>query len=123
MCCLELSMSVQKSVSMSYVYLKRGEICFRKKTSCLHLKSSLQLLKKLKYIVEDFSGDAEKLYAGFYGLLLDNSLPSKFEDETVTDILITEAANHILIHLSGDSDIVSLQPPPKNRACSRRWRF
>ena len=49
----------------------------------------------------------------FYGLLLDNLLPSKFEDETVTNILMTEAANHILIHLSGGSDIVSLQPPSK----------
>ena len=42
---------------------------------------------------------------------MDNLLPSKFEDETVTNILMTEAANHILIHLSGGSDIVSLQPP------------
>ena len=63
--------------------------------------------------MEDFSGDAEKFYSGFYGLLLDNLLPSKFEDETVTNILMTEAANHILIHLSGGSDIVSLQPPSK----------
>ena len=29
----------------------------------------------------------------------------------VTNILMTEAANHILIHLSGGSDIVPLQPP------------
>ena len=35
---------------------------------------SLQLLQKLKYIVEDFSGVAEKFYSGFYGLLLDNLL-------------------------------------------------
>ena len=61
--------------------------------------------------MEDFSGDAEKFYSGFYCLLLDNLLPSKFEDETVTNILMTEAANHILIHLSGGSDIVSLQSP------------
>ena len=46
-------------------------------------------------------------------MVLDNLLPSKFEDETVTNILMTEAANHILIHLSGGSDIVSLQPPSK----------
>ena len=74
--------------------------------------------------MEDFSGDAEKFYSGFYGLLLDNLLPSKFEDETVTNILMIEAANHILIHLSGGSDIVSLQPPSKKvRACSCRQRF
>ena len=58
-------------------------------------EDSLQLLQKLKYIVEDISGDAETFYFGFYGLLLDNLLPSKFEDETVTNILMTEAANHI----------------------------
>ena len=65
-------------------------------------EDSLQLLQKLKCIVEDFSGAAEKFYSGFCGLLLVNLLPSKFEDET---------ANQILIHLSGGSDIVSLQPP------------
>ena len=52
----------------------------------------------------------------FYGLLLDNLLPSKFEDETVTNILMTEAANHILIHLSGGSDIVSFQPPTSKKS-------
>ena len=62
--------------------------------------------------MEDFCGNAEKFYSGFYGLLLDNLLPSKFEDETVSNILMTEAANHILIHLSDGSDLVSPQPPP-----------
>ena len=33
-----------------------------------------------------------KFYSGFYCLLLDNLLPSKFEGETVTNILMT--ANH-----------------------------
>ena len=54
--------------------------------------------------MEDFIGDAEKVYAGFYGLLWDNLLPSKFEDETVTNMLMAAS----LIHLSGGSDIVSL---------------
>ena len=86
---------------------------FSKKNFVFTSEDSLQLLQKLKYIVEDFSGDAEKFYSGFCGLLLDNLLPSKFEDETVTNILMIEAVNHILIHLSGGSDIVSLQPPSK----------
>ena len=60
-----------------------------------------------------FSKKSLGVYSVFYGLLLDNLLPSKFEDETVTNILMTETTNHILIHLSGDSDIVSLQPPLK----------
>ena len=79
---------------------------FSKKNFVFTSEDSLQLLQKLKYIVEDFSGDAEKFYSGFYGLLLDNLLPSKFEDETVTNILMTEAANYILIHLSGGSEHV-----------------
>ena len=79
-------------------------------------EDSLQLLQKLKYIVEDFSGDAEKFYSCFYGLLLDNLLPSKFEDETVTNILMTGAANRILVHLSDGSDIVSLQPPSSTKS-------
>ena len=65
MCCLELSMSVQKSVSITCVHLKRVEILFRKKTSCLDRKTHFNCYKKLKYFVEDFSGDAEKFYSGF----------------------------------------------------------
>ena len=115
MYCFGLSMSVQKAVSMTCVYLKRVEFFFEKKL-CIYIEDSLQLLQKLKYIVEDFSGDAEKFYSVFYDLLLDNLLPSKFEDETVTNILMTEAANHIIIHLSGGSDIVSLQPPSSKKS-------
>ena len=39
-------------------------------------------LQNLKYIVEDFSRDAEKFYFlfWFYGLLLDNLLLSNFEE-------------------------------------------
>ena len=97
---------------------------FSKKHIVFTSEDSLQLLQKLKYIVEDFSGDAEKFYSGFYGLLLDNLLPSKFEDQTVTDILMTEAANHIFIHLSGGSDIsVTSTSFKKVRACSCRQRF
>ena len=59
MCWLELSMSVQKSVSMTRVYLRRVEIFFEK-NFLFTSEDSLQLLQKLKYIVEDFSGDAEK---------------------------------------------------------------
>ena len=54
----------------------------------------------------------------FYGLLLDNFLP--FEDETVTNLLMPEAPNHILIHLSGGSDIVTSTSFNKTRACFRR---
>ena len=67
-------MSVQKAVSMTCVYLKRVEFFFEKKI-VFTSEDSLQLLQKLKYIVEDFSGDAEKFYSGFYGLLLGNLLP------------------------------------------------
>ena len=46
MCCLELSLSVQKSVSMTCVYLKRVEIFSRKKNPCLHLKTVFNCYKK-----------------------------------------------------------------------------
>ena len=95
---------------------------FSKKNFVFTSECSVQLLHKLKYIVEDFSGDAEKFYSGFYGLLLDNLLPSKFEDETVTNILLTEAANHILIHLFGGSDIVTLQPPSEHVLADRDFK-
>ena len=76
-------------------------------------EDSLQLLQKLKYIVEDFSGDAEKYYFGFYGLLLDNLLPSKFEDETVTNILMTANCWHrlhyIIIFCNGNQEMYYMQ--------------
>ena len=110
-------MSVQKSVSMTCVCLpKESRDFFPKKNFLFPSEDSLQLLQKLKYIVEEVGGDAEKFYSGFYGQLLDNLLPSKFEDETVTNILMTQPANHILIQLSGGSDIVSLQPPPSPKS-------
>ena len=43
------------------------------------------LWEKLRHIVNDFNGNAEKFYCQFYGLLEENS----------------EVANHVLIHLSG----------------------
>ena len=49
-------------------------------------------------IVEIFRDD-EKYYMNFYGLLHENLLPKKFErDITVTNILLSEIANHILIY-------------------------
>ena len=41
-------------------------------------------------------------YMDYYGLLADNYLlHSKFVDATVSNILLTEVANRMLIHLSG----------------------
>ena len=45
MYCFGLSMSVQKAVSMTCVYLKRVEIFFRKKTLYLHLKTLFNCYK------------------------------------------------------------------------------
>lgn len=74
---------------------------------------TLHLWDKFKVIIKDFNGDAEKFYTEFYGRLIDNLLPSKFEDIALTNILLTEVANHLLIHLNGGgSDILTLQSPP-----------
>ena len=83
---------------------------FSKQNLVFSSDDALQLLCKFQSILTNFNGDAEKFYAEFYGLLMVNLLPSKFEDVTLSNILLTEVANHVLIHLSGGSDIVSLQP-------------
>ena len=60
---------------------------------------ALELGKYLEPVVEDFHGDAEKYYMNFYSVNHENLLPQKFEgDITVTNILLPEIANHLLIH-------------------------
>ena len=67
-----------------------NDLCLPTENRDFTSEDSLQLFQKLKYIVEDFSGDAEKFYSVFYDLLLDNLLPSKFEDETVNINLLLQ---------------------------------
>ena len=55
----------------------------------------------LKPAVEKFYGNAESFYSNFYGLLQENLRPKKFGgDITLTNILLPEVGNHILMHLS-----------------------
>lgn len=75
---------------------------FKGITFCLD--DANELLKIISHIVENFSGDAEVFYADFYGLLLENCLPNKFTDITLSNILLTEVANHILIYLTSADD-------------------
>ena len=46
-------------------------------------------------------GVAEKFYSYFYALFLNNLLLPKFDDKTLTNTLMSELANEILVHLSG----------------------
>ena len=71
------------------------------------------LWEKLRPLIDAYSGDAEKFYAEFFGLLSENMLPTKFDDIiTTTNILMTEVANHILRYLSNEnSDTTSSLKP------------
>ena len=73
----------------------------------------LQILwEEMRPLIHAYSSDAEKCYAEFYALLSKNMLPTKFDDITVTNILMTEVANHILMHLPDkNSDISSSSKP------------
>ena len=52
-------------------------------------------------MVEKFHGNAENYYAILYSLLQENLLPKKFGgDISLTNILLPEVGNHILMHLS-----------------------
>ena len=65
----------------------------------ISLQEANILWEKLRQITDEFNGNAEKFYAAFYGLLVENVFPLKF-DITSTNILMSEVANHILIYLS-----------------------
>ena len=65
----------------------------------ISLQEANLLREKLRPITDEFNGNAEKFYAAFYGLLVENLLPIKF-DITITNILMSEVANHIFIYLS-----------------------
>ena len=56
---------------------------------------------KLRGLIDSFDGVAEKLYSYFYALFLNNLLPPEFDDKTLTNTLMSELANEILVHLSG----------------------
>ena len=58
-------------------------------------------------MISEYTGDAEKCYAVFYGLLCDNLLPTKFEDLPDTNILLAEVGTCMLLHLSGEPSVVS----------------
>ena len=55
----------------------------------------------LKPVVEKFHGNAVNYYSIFYGLLREDLLPKTFGgDITLTNILLPEVGNHILMHFS-----------------------
>ena len=56
---------------------------------------------KLRGLIDSFDGGAEMFYSYFYALFLNNLLPTKFDDKTLTNTLMSELANEILVHLSG----------------------
>jgi len=79
---------------------------FTTETFSFSTDESLELWNKLELIIKSYKGDQENFYSQYYGLLEDNLLPKKFEDYTVSNILLSELSNHILIHLN-KRDIVA----------------
>ena len=66
---------------------------------------------KLRGLIDSLEGVAEKFYSYFYALFINNLLPPKFDDKTLTNTLMPELANEILVHLSGCKH---LELEPKN---------
>ena len=62
---------------------------------------AVELWAVLKPEFKKFHGNAEYYYSNFYALLQAKLLPKKFGgDITLTNILLPEVGNHILMHLS-----------------------
>ena len=74
---------------------------FSKQEFSFSVDDSYALWCKLRPVIDSFNGDAEKFYSMFYALFIDNLLPSKFNDRSLTNTLLSEVANEMLIHLSG----------------------
>ena len=74
-------------------------ICFDKVT--FSLQEANIIWENLRPLIDSFNGSPEKFYAEFYGLMAENMMPLKFDDITLTNILMSEVANHILLDLSG----------------------
>ena len=64
-------------------------------------EDATSLWSKLRKVISDFNGDAERFYCQYFGLLTDNLLSSKFKDGFISNTLLQEVANEILSHLSG----------------------
>ena len=64
---------------------------------------------QLQTVIDGYNGDAEKFYSKFYSLFLDNVLPTKFDDKSLTNTLLAEVANGVLAHLSG-SNTIAIEP-------------
>ena len=75
---------------------------------------------KLRGLIDPFDGVAEKFYSYCYALFLNNLLPTKFDDKTLTNTLMSELANKILVHLSGCKH---LEPEPKDFTRKRTENF
>ena len=66
----------------------------------------------LKLLVEKFHGNAENYYSNFCGLLQENLQPNEFGgDITLTNVLLSEVSNHILMPKNklSESELKGLQ--------------
>ena len=67
-------------------------------------------MESFQPLISLYTGDAEKFYAD--GLLCENLLPTKFEDLSDANILLSEVCDCMLLHLSGDPSSVSCNIDP-----------
>ena len=72
---------------------------------------AVDLWRKLKSVIDNFKGDAEKFYSGFFSLLVVNILPSKFEESFLTNTLMAEVGNLLLSQLSGGKNKDTIKEP------------
>ncbi len=82
-------------------YPERIRSKFSKESFSFTNTDAAGLWSKLKTVISEFRGDAEKYYSGFYSLLVYDILEAKFQDRFLSNTLLTEVANDLLGHLSG----------------------
>ena len=76
-------------------------------------EDAVELWSKLRKVIDNFNGDAEKSYSGFFSSLVVNVLPSNFDKSFLTNTLMSEVANFLLNHLSGAENLNVTKKEPK----------
>ena len=79
----------------------------------------MQLWNNFHAVIYEINGDAENFFSNFSGLLCDNLLSGKFDDKTLSNILLTEVTDDMLIHLSG-TDVVDVGIPQSSYELSEK---
>ena len=99
----QIVLKCAEKLSQDECYDESFRDMFTKEKVSLSNEEGNVLWNKMRTVIDNFKGDAEKFYSSFMALLIENLLPTKFEEMYITNTLLMEVANVVLNHLSGNN--------------------